>query len=241
MKMKALGGFVVSAFLLAGLTACVGAGTSTDTTSAAGLESAAGDSPKMYTRAELGQILGDVRDSNDVRLLLMRDDRLEDTLKVAKDVVTNSTVEPAACAGFAVEGSELLEPGATVNMGVSEGSNEQAMVSLTLVSGLPEDRAKEIVTGKSTNVASCESMQVTFRGHNIEASTKSMTTSVMTEGAVAYKTSAIVPGDGPQEQLILTAAKRGVILIGQSYGTTVPDADLAKLESMLDQAAALIK
>ncbi|MGO4590305.1 hypothetical protein [Paenarthrobacter sp. 2TAF44] len=40
---------------------------------------------------------------------------------------------------------------------------------------------------------------------------------------------------------MLTAAKRGVILIGQSYGTTVPDADLAKLESMRDQATALIK
>ncbi|MBT2586469.1 hypothetical protein [Arthrobacter sp. ISL-95] len=171
----------------------------------------------------------------------MPDDLLEDTLKLAKEAVTNSTVEPAACAGFAVEGSEMLETGATVNMGMSAGSNEQASVSLTVVSGLPEDKVEAILTGKSTNVDSCESMQVTVRGHSIEASTTSMTTSAMTEGAVAYKTSAIVPGEGSQEQLMLTAAKRGVILIGRSYGTAVPYADLAKLESMLDQAAALIK
>ncbi|MFE4195598.1 hypothetical protein ACFRJ9_07020 [Paenarthrobacter sp. NPDC056912] len=196
---------------------------------------------KSYTKAELGQIVDEVRDSNDVRLLVMPDDRLQDTLKQVNEVITNSTVEPAACAEFAVGGGALLEEGATMSIGASASSTAQSLVLLTLVSGVPEDKVKALMDGKSTNVASCETMQATIMGQSVEASTKSVPTSAKTEGALAYKTSAIAPGGGSQDQLILTAAKGGVVLISQSSGTTVQDSDLPKLESMLDQAAALIK
>jgi len=240
MNKNTLRGFAVSGLLVVGLSACGIGGTPTDTSSPSANESA--EVPfKTYTKAELGQIVDGVRDSNDVRLLVMPDDRLQDTLKQVNEVVTNSTVEPAGCAEFAVGGGPLLEEGATMSIGASASSTAQSLVLLTLVSGLPEDRVKVLMAGKSANLASCGTMQATIMGQSVDASTKSMATSAKTEGALAYKTSAIVPGGGSQDQMILTAAKGGIVLISQSSGTTVQDSDLSKLESMLDQAAALIK
>lgn len=123
----------------------------------------------------------------------------------------------------------------------SASSNAQSLVLLTLVSGVPEDRVNELMAGKSTNVATCGAMQATILGQSVEASTKTLPTSAKTEGALAYKTSAVALGGGSQDQLILTAAKGGVVLMSQSTGATVSDSDLSKLESLLDQAAALIK
>lgn len=241
MNKNALHGFAVSGLLVLGLTSC-GGGTSTDTTSAPASESATPSAVpfRTYTKAELGKIVDNVRDSNDARLLVMPNDRLEDTLKQAKQIVSNSTVEPAACAEFAVGAGALLEEGTTLSIGASASSTAQSVTLLTLVSGVPEDKVKELTAGKSVNVASCGAMHATILGQSVEASTKIMPTSAKTEGALAYKTTAFAAGGGSQDQLILTAAKGGVILISQSSGTTVSDSDLPKLEAMLDQAAALI-
>lgn len=242
MNKNALRGLAVSALLVMGLTACGGGGASSSTTSAPTNEpTALAEVPfRTYTKAELGKIIDDVRDSNDVRLLVMPDDRLQDTLKQAKEVITNSTVEPAECAQFAVGGGALLEEGATVGIGASASSTAQSLVLLTLVSGVSEEKVKALMAAKSTNVASCGATQATILGQAVEVSTKSMPTSAKTPGALAYKSSAIAPGSA-QDQLILTAAKGGVVLLAQSSGTAVSDSDLPKLEAMLDQASDLIK
>ncbi|WP_405476623.1 hypothetical protein [Paenarthrobacter ilicis] len=243
MNKNALRGLAVSGLLVMGLTACGGGSTPTDPSAASKpLTTTPTQVPfKTYTKAELGKMVDEVRDSNDVRLLVMPDDRLEDTLKQTKAIATNSTVEPAACADFTLGDGILLNEGATLSIGASASSTADSLVLLTLVSGLTEDKVKEFMTSKTASLDACGTVQATVMGQNVEASTKSLPTAAKTDGAVAYKSSAIAPGSGSQDQLIVTAAKGGIVIISKSAGKTVQDTDLTKLESMLDQAAALIK
>ncbi|QOI64061.1 hypothetical protein IG195_02830 [Arthrobacter sp. TES] len=244
MNTNALRGLAVSALLAISLTSCSGGGASSAESEPAPVSESATPTEvpfKTYSRVELGKILESVRDSNDTRLLVMPDDRLKDALKQAKDIVSNSTVEPAACAEFVAGGGAQLEDGAVVSIGASASSNAESIVLLTLVSGVSEDRVNELMAGRAANVKSCGASQATILGQSVEAVTSVLQTSAKTDGALAYKSSATAPGAGSQDQVVVMAAKGGVVLMGQSTGATVADSDLPKLEAMLDQAADLIK
>ncbi|MFK0008754.1 hypothetical protein ACIQTZ_17035 [Paenarthrobacter sp. NPDC090520] len=248
MNKNALRGFAVSGLLVMGLTACGGAGTSTDAASAPASEPATATptpSPtevpfRSYTKAELASIVGDVRDSKDTRLMVMPEDRMTDTLKQVKDLVANATVEPAMCADFVTGGGVQLQEGATLSIGASASSTAESAQLLSLFSGVAEDKVKAVAQNKAKELESCASIQMGVMGQTVEATTKSLPTSAKTPGAVAYLT--VSSGAGlSQTQLFLSAVKSGVVLVAQSTGTKVADTDLPKLEGMLDQAADLIK
>lgn len=174
-RARAPRGLAVSALLAISLTSCAGGGASSAESEPSPVSESATPTEvpfKTYSRVELGKILESVRDSNDTRLLVMPDDRLKDALKQAKDIVANSTVEPAACAEFVAGGGAQLEEGAVVSIGASASSNAESVVLLTLVSGVSEDRVKELMAGRAANLKSCGASQATILGQNVEAVTK---------------------------------------------------------------------
>ncbi|MFF1828134.1 hypothetical protein [Paenarthrobacter sp. NPDC058040] len=246
MNKNALRGFAVSGLLVMGLTACGGAGTSTEAASAPASESAtAAPTPaevpfRTFTKAELGSIVGQVRDTNDTKLLVMPDDKLTDAMKQVRDLVANAKVEPAVCADFVTGGGVQLEEGATISIGASASSTAETALLLSVFSGVAEDKVKAVGQNKAKELEACGTIQMTMLGTAVEATTKTLATSAKTPGAVAYRSVASAGGVS-QTQLFVSAVKSGVVLVAQSTGTKVADTDLPKLEAMLDQAADLIK
>ena len=239
MNKIALSEIGASALLVLGLTACSGQTPSVDASLPAPPTQT--EIPyRTYPKAELTKMIGDVRDSNDVRLLAMPDDRLEDTMAQLQSVIANSTVQPSVCADFATGGGVQFEEGAVLSIGASASSNNDSAQLLTLISGVPEEKVKAVAADKATELAGCTEIQMSVMGQTINASTKAIPTSAETPGAVAYRTTMGGTG-GAQDQLVVTAVKSGVVLISQSAGSKVADSDLPKIETMLDQAADLIK
>ena len=195
---------------------------------------------RTYSKAELVKIVDDARDSSDVRLLVLPEDRLNDTIAQIKQIVANSTIEPAACADFATGGGVQLDEGAVISIGASASSNSKSAQMLSLVSGVAEDRLTTLDANKAKDASGCADIQMTVLGQAVSASTKSLPTAAKTPGAVAFLTT-IGAAEASQFQLILTAVKGGVVLTTQSTGSEATEADLPKLEAMLDSAAALIK
>ncbi|MCP2046184.1 UNVERIFIED_ORG: hypothetical protein J3D58_000256 [Paenarthrobacter nicotinovorans] len=244
MNKNALRGFAVSGLLAMGLTACGGAGTSTDAASAPASETATPTPSEVefrtYSKAELTKIVGDVRDGKGTRLMVMPDDRLADTLKQVKDLLANSVIEPAACTSFLTGGGVQMEEGATMSIGASASSTAETAQLLSLFSGASEEKVKAVAENSAKDLAACGDIRMTVMGEVVHASVKALPTSAKTSGAIAYHSTAAGTA-GTQEQLFVSAVKSGVVLVAQSTGTKVMDSDLPKLEAMLDQAAELVK
>jgi hypothetical protein len=244
MNKNALRGFAVSGLLVMGLTACGGAGTSTDAASAPASEAGTPtptEAPfRTYSKAELASLVGDVRDAKGTRLMVMPEDRLADTLKQVKDLLANSVVEPAACANFLTGGGIQMEEGATISIGASASSTAETANLLSLFSGVSADKVNAVSENGAKDLAACGNVQMTIMGEVVQASSKALPTAAKTPGAIAYRSTVAGTG-GSRNQLFVSAVKSGVVLVAQSTGTKVEDSELPELEAMLDQAADLIK
>lgn len=243
-----------SALLVLALTACggpanqaAGGGGAATQTSAAGTPATATPSPtptedafKMLTSDELAEIAGAVKDADSVALAVMPAEKVSQALDQIMSLLTEVQVEPAECNSIAAGTALKPDSNTTMAVGASTSSNAELTSTLSLLSGVDEDKLGQTLSARSKEIADCRNLTMNVRGVSMTATTTGLDSGAETPGAIAMQTDVMLPTGVTQSTVMTFAVKGGVLISAQASGTGVTSADLASAEALLDQAAGLI-
>lgn len=244
MNKNALRGLAVSGLLVMGLTACGGAGTSTDAASAPASETATPTPTptpaKDFTLEELNTVLGQIKDKQGTRLSVTSSADLSGSMEQTKALMSQIDVQPAVCKDMAMGSMAQPMDGMKAAVGVSQDAASASVTTISLGAGLGDD-AKTKVEASSDQLAQCSTM--TMSGPT-GASTLTVTDLAGKKPAnamVAYRMDTELPTGEKGSVIMAQTVKQNVVITTVGVGGGSEEAALANVNNLLDQAVELIK
>lgn len=243
MNKNTLRGFAVSGLLVMGLTACGGAGSSTDAGTAPASETPAPapTAAKQYTSAELTDLVKQIKPADGTELTVTTIDDLAAQASPLKELMGSMNIEPAECKDLAMSGASQPIEGATGATGAKVDAATGSVSSVALVSGVPTEALQKNLKGSESQITTCSSMKMTMGDTALSMKTEKLDGVGSVPGTVGLKTTMTLPDGQAQSTVMAFAVKGGVMISATASGQNAGTDAAAAAGTLMDQAAALVK
>lgn len=242
MNKNALRGFAVSGLLVMGLTACGGAGTSTDAASSPASETATPTPTpeKDFTLEELNAVLSQIKDKQGTKLSVTSTADLSGSMEQTKAMMSQIDVQPAVCKDMAMGSMAQPLDGMKAAVGVSQDAASASVTTISLGAGLGED-AKSKVEASSDQLAKCSTMTMSGPSGASTLTVTDLAGKKPANAMVAYRMDTELPSGEKGSVIMAQTVKKNVVVTAVGVGGGSEEAALANVNNLLDQAVELIK
>ncbi|WP_309073558.1 hypothetical protein [Paenarthrobacter sp.] len=242
MNKNALRGFAVSGLLVVGLTACGGAGTSTEAASAPASEvTTPTPTPvKQYTLDELTAIVGQIKDKQGAKLSVMTTADMSGTMEQTKALMAQTEVQPAACKDMATGSLAQPTDGLKAAVGVSQDATTGSISTISLGTGLGEGALKKAQENLG-QISACSTMTLTGPTGASTVTLTDLAGKKPTNALLAYRVNTELSTGEKGSVLMAQAVEQEVLVSVIAVGGASEDVALANLTNLLDQSVELIK
>lgn len=223
-----------------GLTACGGAGSTTDAASAEPKETPA-PAAKQYTSAELTDLVKQIKAADGSELMVSSIDDVAGQQDPIKELLGSMTIEPAECKDLAMAGASQSIEGSTGATGAKIDAASGIISSVAMVSGVPADTLEKNVQGSENQITTCSSMKMSMAGTTMSMKTEKFDGIGSVPGTLGIKTTMSLPDGQTQSTLMAYAIKGGVLISATASGKAAETGGAAAAGALMDQAAALVK
>ncbi|WOH20207.1 hypothetical protein IRJ34_07750 [Paenarthrobacter sp. GOM3] len=242
MNKNALRGFAAAGLLVAGLTGCGGAATSTDAASEPASESATPTATptKAYTLEELTAVLGQIKDQQGAKLSVMSSADLSGAMEQSKAVMAQMDIQPAACKEMAMGSTAQPIEGVKAAIGVSQNAASGVISTISLGTGLGDRIAARAQEAKN-QVAQCGTMTMTGPTVSGTITVTDLEAKKPANALFAYRMDTELSTGGKTSVILSQAVDQNVLISVTGMGGKSEEAALASVTGLLDQASELIK
>ena len=243
---RALG---ASAVLVVGLAGCSAPAAETSAKSTEGASAAPVESvtptptpkptAKAYTTDELAALVGQLKDSQGVKLSVMSIADMSGTFEQTKALMSSMVVEPAACQEMAVVGMPASLDGASAAIGTSLNASV-GITTITMASGL-DPVFLEKSMAQAGELSKCASMTFTTGDVRADMAVRPLDGVGSVPGTFAFESRTSMSNGQKQSMVVAQAVSRGVKISVISMGGASQEGAVSRTGAMMDQAAALLK